>query len=218
MRNHLALAALVLLPAFAAHARDDVAAAVVLREVDVPLVFQDGSHADVRFGRYGIEYWEPVADHVQAGFALGYSGNDARTASRPVEAIDGTFGSLGLRANVPLGKSLSLAGRVDVLYQRDRHTRSDVEFESRLRETRATVGPVVEFDRLTVSLGAAWRELDYREIVTGATSETVRHAEAEDDVGGFATLGLRTDNDGLIAVGYASGHETGWTLRFERTF
>lgn len=218
MRVVSVILSLVILLPTAASARDDVAAAVVLREVDVELDFEDGSEGEVRIGRYGFEYWEPVATNVQMGFALGYSGNDGRDAARPFENLDGRFGGLGMRFDVPFRGWLSLAGELQLLYQRDRHSNDQVEFESRLRETRASLGPVVSTGALTFSAGGAWRNLDYREIVDDGASELVRHADAAQQGGAFAALGLRTDNDGHIVVRYDAGYESGWTLRFERTF
>lgn len=222
MRTCLLISLLACLLSPLAVARDDVAAAVVLREADVGLVFEDGTRTEIMFGRYGVEYWEPVARHVWMGFSIGYSENDSRDGVRPAESIDGAFGGLGLRFDVPATDWLSLAGEANVLFQRDRHTVAPFEFESRLREVRAEFGPRAEFGRLTFALGAAWRELDYRETIAGDgvadAAETVRHADAADRSGGFAALGLRTDNDGHIALRYDAGYETGWTLRYERTF
>ena len=206
-----------LLPPLAS-ARDDVGAAVVLREADVELQFEDGTRHDVRFGRYGIEYWEPVVEHVKMGFALGYSQNDGRDPARPFDALSGHYGSLGVRADFPAGANLSLAGEVDLLFQRDRHGVPEFAFETRLRETRATFAPVLTVGPVQLAVGGSWRELDYREIVSREDGDSVRRAEAVDRSGAFAVLGLYTDNDGLIALRYDRGAEDGWSLRFERTF
>ncbi|HEX6929306.1 MAG TPA: hypothetical protein VF267_08660, partial [Gammaproteobacteria bacterium] len=113
--------------------------------------------------------------------------------------------------------SLSLQGRVEYLLQRDHTGTGDDEFETRSREVHAELGTALRVDRLEFSLGASWRELDYRDILHDAGVESVRHAEGVDAGGGFATLGLHT-RDGVIALRYDAGAMTGWMLRFERTF
>lgn len=206
-----------LLPASAV-AADSVGAAVATRSFDATLRFEDGALVERRFRRAGVEYWEGLTDNVFAGFTVGYSESEGRDAARPFETVSGNYGSLGLRFDAPFNEYVVLRGRVEYLLQRDRQDTGEVEFETRTYETRAELGPVLRYGRLEFGAGASWRDLDYRETIEDATGETVRHADAVDHAGGFATLGFRTNDEGAIALRYDAGAEDGWSLRFERTF
>lgn len=204
------------LPLTASADFENVRAAAVFRNFDTQLRFEDGAVHERHFRRAGIEYWEAIAEHVYGGFALGYSESEGHDAARPFETAAGNYGLLGLRVDAPLNERLSLRGRAAYLLQRDVAGPVDA-LETRSREVRAEFGPVLHLRRLEFSLGAVWRDLDYRDVVHDNGVESVRHAEGTERGGGFAALGLRT-GDGVIALRYDAGAESGWGLRFEQTF
>lgn len=214
----LLLACLLLPSAAVAERYRNVGAAVATRAFSADLDFEDGARGERRFRRAGVEYWEGLTEHAWMGFTIGYSEDEGRDAERPFETIGGNFGSLGVRSDVPVNDWLLVRGRVEYLLQRDSHDTTRIEFDTRTREVRSEFGPVLRFDAFDFGIGASWRDLDYREILREADGESVRHAKAVDNVGAFAFLGIRTDRQGGISLRYDAGAETGWALRFERTF
>ncbi|HEX6930477.1 MAG TPA: hypothetical protein VF267_14575 [Gammaproteobacteria bacterium] len=218
--SRLFLLAACLLP-FTAHAgrAGSAITAVEARNVVSDLRFEDGTLAERRFRRAGIEYLEGIAKHVYLGFGFGYTESEGREAARPFETIAGNYGSLVLLFDASLADNASLRGRIEYLLQRDRHDASgDVEFETRALIARAELGALFRFRQLELSLGASIRDLDYRDTQRESASEIVRHAKGVDATGAFAALGWRNGNDGGIALRYDTGGETGWVLRFERKF
>lgn len=213
------LAVCLLLP-FATNAERyrNVGAAVATRSFGAELHFEDGSVAEHTFRRAGVEYWEGLTDHVWMGFTIGYAEDEARSAFRPFETIGGNYGSLGVRFDVPVRGPLSVRGRAEYLLQRDRRDTGSVNFETRTLETRAELGPLLRYRAFEVAVGASWRDLDYRETLREAAGDTARHADAVENTGAFAALGIRTDPEGGIGLRYDTGAEEGWSLRFERTF
>lgn len=196
----------------------NVGAAVATRSFSSDLRFEDGSVTEYRFRRAGVEYWEGLTDYIWMGFTIGYAEDEARTAFRPFETIGGNYGSLGVRFDVPVNGVLFARGRVEYLLQRDRRDTGSVNFETRTLETRAEFGPLLRFRTFEVGVGASWRDLDYRETQRASAGDTTRHADALDNSGAFAMLGVRTDSKGGVALRYDTGAEPGWSLRFERTF
>lgn len=217
VRRHL-LALLACLLPMQARAADDVAAAITTRSFATRLAFEDGARGERTLRRAGVEYWEGIADGVFLGFAVGYSESEGRDAARPFELVSGNYGAIGLRFETQFDGRIQLRGRAGYLVQRDDRGDDDLEFTMRLDETRAELSPVLRLHRLELGIGASWRHLEYRETLEDAGGETVRHADARDDAGAFATLGWRTDNTGSIALRYDDGMEEGWSLRFERTY
>lgn len=209
-------AVIFVLPLTASAGFENVRAAATFRSFDTELRFEDGAIHERHFRRAGIEYWEAIAEHVYGGFALGYSESEGHDAARPFETAAGNFGLLGLRVDAPLNDRFSLRGHAVYLLQRDVAGPVDA-LESRSREVRGEFGAVLHLRRLELSLGAVWRDLDYRDVVHDAGVESVRHAEGSDTGGGFAALGLST-GEGVIALRYDAGAESGWGLRFEQTF
>jgi len=196
----------------------NVGAAVATRSSSADIEFEDGSSGERRFRRAGVEYWEGLTDHVWMGFTIGYSEDEGRDAARPFETVGGNYGSLGVRVDAPLTGTLFVRGRVEYLLQRNARDTSSIDFETRTREARAELGPMLRFDVFDVAVGATWRDLDYRETLHEDSGDTVRHADAMDRAGAFAAFGLRTDRQGGISLRYDAGAEEGWALRFERTF
>lgn len=196
----------------------NVGAAVATRSLSAELRFEDGSVAEHTFRRAGVEYWEGLTDSIWMGLTIGYSEDEARSVLRPFETIGGNYGSLGVRFEVPVSGPLFVRGRAEYLLQRDRRDTGTVDFETRTRESRVELGPLLRFRAFDVALGGSWRDLDYRETLREPAGDTVRHADAVDIIGAFAAFGIRTDHEGGIGLRYDAGAEEGWSLRFERTF
>lgn len=198
---------------------DDSGAAVVMQNVDRDFRFENGDVSERQFRRVGLEYWEYVGDFIAVGFTVGYSKDEGQDTLRAFETVSGNYGGLLLRVNAPVHPLISVKGDVGYLLQLDDRTiDSSSVFETRLQEVRAEVGAHTRYRRADFGLGLSWTKADYRELTTGSTGDTVRHADGDKDTGVFASLGLLTGDGGLIALRYDSGAENGITLRFQRDF
>lgn len=202
-----------------AEAADGSGAAIVMQNLDREFRFENGDISERQFRRIGLEYWENVGEFIAVGFTVGYSKDEGQDALRAFETVSGNYGALSLHVDVPLHALLSLKGRVGYLLQLDDRTiDTGSMFEARLQEARAEMAAHTRFRRVDFGLGASWTQADYRELTTTSTADSVRHADGDEDVSGFATLGLLTGDDGLIALRYDSGAENGISLRFQRNF
>lgn len=208
-----------LLPLTVTEAAAGYGAAVVMQNVDREFRFKNGDLAERQFRRIGLEYWENAGDFIAIGFAVGYSKNEGQDVTRAFETVSGNYGGLSLRVDVPLHALISIRGGVGYLLQLDDRTVDlDSTFETRLQDVRAEVGAHARYRRADIGLGVSWTRADYREMTTTSAGDTVYHAVGDKDTGAFATLGLLTGNDGLVALRYDKGAENGISLRFQRNF
>lgn len=194
-----------------------VGAAVVLRDSNAVLRFDDGTKEEEHISRRaGIEYLERVAAPLWVGFAAGYSEDEVEDATRAYQGVSGNYGALLLDVALPLNASWSLQGGAHYLVERD----SEPMLAVRRLESFAELGPSLRLHYLELSAGVSWQRIDYRETATApdGTDEYVRRGHGDSSAGAFARIALPLEPRGHIALRYDDGAETGWTLRFERTF
>ena len=212
LRFLVLFAALPLSPAGAA---EIVGAAVNLVRQEVRFETSGGEAFRLDLQRVGLEYWETLAGPVQIGLDLGYSESERRDNGAGVAR--GNYGGLQLRYRSRFTTHVGMMAAAAWRLQDDEIQLADGEQEIRLYETSAQLAPELHFGVVRLAAGASWRHVDYRE---RRESGGLLDIDLEEDanVVPFASLGVRTDDDGMVRLDYFSDEQAGWRLQFERNF
>lgn len=209
----VALALLAVSPV--ADAAEITGAAVNMTRQEARFETAGGDEIRVDLQRIGLEYWETLAGPVQAGLELGYSESERRDTGAGVAR--GNYGGLQFRYRARFTPHIGLLATASWHLQDDEIVLDNGEQDIRIYETRALVAPEFHFGALRFAAGASWRRLDYRERRDSGGSLEIDLVE-DAKVLPFASLGVRTDDDGMVRLDYFSDEQAGWRLQFERNF